>query len=43
MGLVFFLKLFRCYLEGAEFEVITDNQVLKSFISKQDLSRREAR
>lgn len=43
LGLVYFLKRFRCYLEGSEFEVVTDNQVLKHFFSKQDLSRREAR
>ena len=43
LGMVEFLKHFRCYLEGAEFEVITDNQVLKSFFDKKDLNRREAR
>ncbi len=34
---------FRCYLEGHEFELLTDNQVLKYLFSKADLSRREAR
>lgn len=43
LGLVFFLKRFRCYLEGSEFEVITDNQVLHNFFTKQDMSRKEAR
>lgn len=43
LGLVYFLQLFRCYLEGAEFELLTDNQVLKNFFSKQTLSRRESR
>lgn len=43
LGLIYFLKRFRCYLEGSEFEVLTDNQVLKHFFSKPELSRREAR
>lgn len=43
LGLVYFLQRFRCYLEGTEFEVLTDNQVLKHFFSKTQLSRREAR
>lgn len=43
LGLVYFLKRFRCYLEGVEFEVLTDNQVLKHFFSKPNLSRRESR
>jgi len=43
LGLVRFLERFRCYLEGAEFEIITDNQVLKHFFTKPSLSRREAR
>ena len=43
LGMIEFLKHFRCYLEGAEFEVITDNQVLKNFFDKKELSRREAR
>lgn len=43
LGMVEFLTHFRCYLEGSEFEVITDNQILKHFFEKRDLSRREAR
>lgn len=43
LGLVYFLKRFRCYLEGSDFEVITDNQVLSHFLTKKNLSRREAR
>jgi len=43
LGLVRFLERFRCYLEGSEFEMITDNQVLKHFFTKPKLSRREAR
>ena len=42
LGLVSFLKRFRCYLEGSEFEIFTDNQVLKHFFTKEKLSRREA-
>ena len=42
LGLIFFLKRFRCYLEGASFEIFTDNQVLKHFFTKAKLSRREA-
>ncbi len=43
LEMVEFLKHFRCYLEGAQFEIVTDNQVLKSFFDKKDLNRREAR
>lgn len=43
LGLVYFLKRFRCYLEGSTFEVFTDNQVLKHFFTKPTLNRREAR
>lgn len=43
LGLLCFLKRFCCYLEGAEFEVITDNHVLRHCFSKTELSRREAR
>ena len=42
-GLISFLNRFRCYLEGTEFEVFTDNQVLKIFFTKQKLSRKESR
>ena len=43
LDMIEFLMHFCSYLEGAEFEVITDNQVLKHFFDKKDLSRREAR
>ena len=43
LGLIRFLQRFRCYLEGWEFEIFTDNQVLKNLFTKKDLSRREAR
>ena len=43
LGLVYFLKRFRCYLEGATFEEFTDNQVLKNFFTKPSMSRKEAR
>lgn len=43
LGLVYFLQRYRCYLEGAYFEVLTYNQVLFNFFTKQNLSRREAR
>lgn len=35
LGLVYFLKLFRCYLDGSTFEFLTDNQVLKIFLTKK--------
>lgn len=43
LGLVYFLKRFRCYLEGSTFDVFTDNQVLKNFFSKPSLNCRKAR
>ena len=43
LGLVYFLKRFRCYLEGSSFEVFTDNQVLSNFFTKPNMSRKEAR
>lgn len=43
LAMIYFLKRFRCYLEGSIFELITDNQVLKNFFTKPILSRREAR
>lgn len=43
LALVTGLQRFRCYLEGATFSVITDNQVVSFFFSKPNLSRREAR
>lgn len=41
LGLVYFLQRFRCFLEGCEFQVYTDKQVLKNFFTKPTLSRRE--
>lgn len=43
LGLVYFLEIFRSYLEGSEFEMITDNQVLKHLFSNPYLSIRQAR
>lgn len=43
LGLVYFLKRFRCYLEGTSFEVVTDNLVLHHFFTKPLMSRNEAR
>lgn len=43
LGMIEFLTHFRCYLEGSTFEIVTDNQVLKYFFEKKDLSRREVR
>ncbi len=40
LGLICFLKRFRCYLEGSSFEISTDNQVLKNFFTKPERSRR---
>jgi len=37
------LKLFRCYLEGVHFTIVTDHNPLKYFDSKTDLSPRQAR
>jgi RNase H-like domain found in reverse transcriptase len=43
LALISFLQQFMCYLEGTEFEIFTDNQVLKHFFTKPSFSRREAR
>ena len=43
LGLIYFLQRFRCYLEGSEFEIFTDNQVLRHLFTKPNISRREAR
>ena len=43
LRLVSFLNRFRCYLEGTEFEVFTDNQFIKSFFKIPKLSRNESR
>jgi RNase H-like domain found in reverse transcriptase len=42
LGLISFLQRFRCYLEGSEFDVFTDNQVLKHLFTKATVSRKEA-
>lgn len=41
--MIYFLQQFYFYLEGSEFEILTENQVLKTFINKSNLSRREVR
>ena len=41
LELIYFLKRFRCYLEGATFEKFTDNQVLKNFFTKPSMRRKE--
>lgn len=38
-----FLDRFQCYLEGSSFQKSTDNQILKDFFGKLNLSRLEAR
>lgn len=43
MGLVFFLKRFRCYLEAPPSEVSTDNQFMKDLFVKLTLNLLEAR
>lgn len=43
LGIVAFLRYFRSYLEGVEFEIVTDNQVLMHFFGKKNLNRPEAR
>lgn len=43
LALVYLLYRFTCYVEGCEFEVLADNQVLKLYFSKTNLSRRNAR
>jgi hypothetical protein len=37
------LKLYRCYLEGSKFTVVTDHNPLRYFDNKQELSPRQAR
>ena len=37
------LKLFRCYLEGNHFTIVTDHHPLRYFDTKTDLSPRQAR
>lgn len=43
LGLFYFLKRFLRYLEGASFDLFTDNQILNNFMTKPNLSLREAR
>lgn len=43
LALVYFLKRFQWYLEGPNFEVFTDNQVLHHFFTKPSMNRKEAR
>lgn len=43
LGMVEFCTHFRCYLEGAEFKIITNHQILKHFFDKKDISWREYR
>ena len=43
VGMVEFLRHFRSYLEGACFEVVTENEILKYLFGKKDLGRREDR
>lgn len=43
LELVRFLERFRCYLEGSEFRIFTDNQGLKYFLTELNDSVREAR
>lgn len=40
-GMIYFLQRFCCYLEGSEFKILTENQVLKSFFNKAIPSRRK--
>ena len=43
LGLVYFLEIFRCYVEGSSFEILMGNQVLMHFFIKHKLSKIEAR
>ena len=43
LAVIHALKLFRCYLEGTHFTIVTDHNPLKYFDNKQDLSPRQAR
>ena len=42
LDLIYFSKRFRCYLARSSFDIFTDNQVLKKFVTKPKLSKREA-
>lgn len=39
LGLIQFLERFKCYLERCSFEILTDNQIFKNFISKSSLTQ----
>lgn len=43
LGLVYFIKLFRCYLERNSFKIITDYYVLKNSFTKLHMSRKDDR
>ena len=43
LAIIHALKLFRCYLDGTHFTIVTDHNPLKYFDTKQDLSPRQAR
>ena len=43
LAVIHALKLFRCYLEGNTFTILTDHNPLKYFETKQDMSPRQAR
>ena len=43
LAIIHALKLFRCYLDGTPFTILTDHNPLKYFDTKQDLSPRQAR
>ena len=41
--MIFALKIWRCYLYGARFEVFTDHQSLKYLFTQKDLNMRQRR
>jgi hypothetical protein len=43
LAVVHALKIWRCYLEGTNFKVLTDHQPLVHFPAQPDLSRRQVR
>lgn len=43
LGLIRLLERFRWYLDGWDFEIFTDNQLLKHLFSKETISSRESR
>ena len=42
-GVIFSLKIWRCYLYGAKFELYTDHQSLKNLFTQRDLNLRQRR